>query len=85
MKKLMNNTATAAAFAALLLVGACASNQGMGDQSDVSDGVVENRPEQVGQASTVVPAPAGQRVARWAAASAAYHSKDLLGVRSSVS
>ena len=37
MKKLMHNTAAAAGFAALLLVGACASNTGLGDHTDVSD------------------------------------------------
>src|SRR5829696_5672401 len=61
-KKMMHNTATAAAFAALLFVGACASNNGLGDQSDVSDGVVEHRPEQIGEGATVAPAPGPTKV-----------------------
>ena len=53
IKKLMRNTATAAGFAALLLVGACAStNDDLTEQNDV----VEHRPEAAGMDSTVAPA-----------------------------
>lgn len=62
MKKLMRNSAAAAGFAALLLVGACASNDGLGDNTDVSDDVVQVRPEQVGADSSVYPAPGPAKV-----------------------
>ena len=62
IRKLMQNTAAAAGFAALLLVGACASSDGLGDQTDVSDDVVQVRPEQAGADSTVVPAPGPAKV-----------------------
>lgn len=53
IKKFMHNTAVAASFAALLLVGACASsNDGLADRTDPSDEVVR-----VTQSGTVTPAP----------------------------
>lgn len=57
MKKLMRNSVAAAGFAALLLVGACASDDGLGDTTDPSDRVVQVRPEEVGADSSVAPAP----------------------------
>src|SRR5215212_2154105 len=62
MKKLMNNAVAAAGFAALLLTGACASHQGMGDHTDASDEVAQVRPEQSGQEATVAPAPGPAKV-----------------------
>ena len=62
MKKLMHNTVAAAGFAALLLTGACASNHGLGDDTDVSDKTVEVRPEVAGQSATAVPAPGPAKV-----------------------
>lgn len=62
MKKLMRNSVAAAGFAALLLVGACASNDGLGDTTDASDELVQVRPEQVGAESTVYPAPGPAKV-----------------------
>ena len=62
MKKLMHNTVAAAGFAALLLVGACASNDGLGDQTDPSDQVAQVRPEVTGAESTVAPAPGPAKV-----------------------
>lgn len=55
MKKLMHNTVAAAGFAALLLVGACASSDN--DGLNETGNVVEIRPEASGQEATVAPAP----------------------------
>jgi hypothetical protein len=53
IRKLTHNTVAAAAFAALLLVGACASsNDNLGDNTDPSDTVQE-----VTQSGSVAPAP----------------------------
>ena len=62
MKKLIRNTVAAAGFAALLLVGACASNDGLGDQTDTSDDLVQVRPEETGSPATVAPAPGPAKV-----------------------
>jgi hypothetical protein len=62
MKKLMNHTLAAAGLAALLLTGACASNDGLGDQTDVADQVVQVRPEESGVAGSVYPAPGPAKV-----------------------
>ena len=53
MKKLTHNTVAALGFAALLLVGACAHNDNLADNNDVT----ELRPEAQGQEATVAPAP----------------------------
>jgi hypothetical protein len=50
IQKLMRNSAAAAGFAALLLVGACASNDGLNDTADTTDQVIQVQPE---AASTV--------------------------------
>lgn len=62
MRKLIHNSVAAAGFAAFLLVGACASNDGLGDQTDVGDELVQVRPEQVGADSSVYPAPGPAKV-----------------------
>jgi hypothetical protein len=51
-RKLMHNTVAAAGFAALLLVGACASNRNVADDTDRSDTV-----QQVTESTSVAPAP----------------------------
>ena len=56
-RKLMRTTVAVAGLAALLLAGACSSNSGLGDDTDVSDQVVQVRPEETGTESTVAPAP----------------------------
>ena len=64
MNKLMRSTVTAAAFAALIFSGACASNKGLGDNTDTSDQVAQVRPEETGDAATVAPAPGPAKVDR---------------------
>jgi len=61
MRKLMHTTVAAASLAALLSVG-CATNDGLGDTTDVSDQVVQVRPEESGQDATVYPAPGPAKV-----------------------
>ncbi|HEV7241469.1 MAG TPA: hypothetical protein VGQ36_19715 [Thermoanaerobaculia bacterium] len=62
MKKLLRNTVAAAGFAALLLVGACAHNDGLNDQTNTSDDLVQVRPEETGSPATVAPAPGPAKV-----------------------
>ena len=62
IKKLMRHSAAAAGFAALLLVGACATNDGVGDTTDPSDQVVQVRPEEAGVDATVAPAPGPAKI-----------------------
>lgn len=62
IKKLMRHSAAAAGFAALLLVGACAHNDGLDDTTDVTDQVVQVRPEEAGVDATVAPAPGPAKV-----------------------
>lgn len=61
MRKLMHSTVAAASLAALLSVG-CATNDGLGDKTDVSDQVVQVRPEEAGQEASVYPAPGPAKV-----------------------
>jgi hypothetical protein len=62
MKRLMRSSVAAAGFAALLLAGACAHDDGLGDTTDASDQVMQVRPEQVGADSSVAPAPGPAKV-----------------------
>ncbi len=62
IKKLMRNSAAAAGLASLLLVGACASNDGLDDTTDQTDQIVQVRPEEAGVDASVAPAPGPAKV-----------------------